>query len=424
MNRRLPAALLLLSVLAGCAAFEPKNPSPAEPPVSSGATATVRILAYNSESVRTTYLAYLRKQFPDVTIVFDYVPLEYYSGTLNAQVLSDSGPDLIEVGGETRLLAGSGMLLDLTGQPFIGRYTPKSLIPYSVQGHVYATPLQSWFEGIFYNKKLFSRYGLAPPETFDEFIALHKKLAARGVKPQIMGAQSWEPMMKQSIALVNSEFYSRPESEGFDAAFDEGKARLADGWLPAVTEWSRLIREGCLTPDMLGYSYEQALAEFAEEGAAMWESGPWSADAILQRNPEINLGMFPVPGRRKGGGWLVGGPGSALAVNKNSRNVAAALRILSATASPEAQRALLKDNEGMSSVVGVHADLGPIYSDCRAALEAGRIYAPWTATWTYGNPIVETYGKALQDVLAGQKTVKEALEEADALNKKLHQTFR
>lgn len=423
MKGRLPVILILLLFLAGCA-FGPKRPDSAGPPASSGAPVTIRVFAYNSESVRSTYLAYLRKQFPNVTIVFDYVPLEYYSSTLNAQLLSDSGPDLIEVGGETHLLAGSGMLLDLTEQPFIGQYSPKSLIPYSVKGRVYATPLQSWFEGIFYNKEIFARYSLAPPETFDEFIALHKKLAAQGVKPQTMGAQSWEPMMKQSIALVNSEFYSKPENGGFDAAFDEGKARLTDSWLPAVTEWSRLIREGCLTPDMLSYSYEQALDEFSEGGAAMWESGPWSVGTILQRNPDIQLGMFPIPGLRKGSGWLVGGPGSALAVNRNSSNVETALRILSSTASPEAQKALLSDSEGMSSVIGVHADLAPIYSDCKEALDAGRIYAPWTATWTYGNPIVETYGMALQDVLSGRKTVKKALEEADALNEKLHTTLQ
>lgn len=423
MNGRLSAALILLPVLAGCA-LGPKSPAAAEPPASSGAPVTVRILAYNSESVRSTYLSYLRKQFPDVTIVFDYVPMEYYSGTLNAQLLSDSGPDLIEVGGETHLLAGSGMLLDLTGQPFIGKYTPKSLIPYSVKGRVYATPLQSWFEGIFYNKDIFERYGLAPPETFDEFIALHKELAANGVKPQIMGAQSWEPMMKQSIALVNSEFYAKPENSGFDAAFDEGQARLTESWLPAVTEWSRLIREGCLTPDMLSYSYEQALDEFARGDAAMWQSGPWSVGAILQKNSDIRLGMFPIPGLQKDSGWLVGGPGSALAVNQSSHNAETALRLLSATASAEAQEALLSDSEGMSSVIGVQADLDPIYSGCEAALAAGRIHAPWTATWTYGNPIVETYGLALQDVLAGQKTVKEALEEADALNEKLHTTLK
>lgn len=423
MKGRVSAALILLSTLAGCA-FGPKRPVSAGSPASSGAPVTIRILAYNSESVRSTYLAYLRKRFPNVTIVFDYVPLEYYSSTLNAQLLSDGGPDLIEVGGETRLLASSGMLLDLTGQPFISQYSPKSLIPYSVKERVYATPLQSWFEGIFYNKEIFARYGLEPPETFDEFIALHKKLAAYGVKPQTMGAQSWEPMMKQSIALVNSEFYSKPENAGFDAAFDEGKARLADSWLPAVTEWSRLIREGCLTPDMLSYSYEQALDEFASGGAAMWESGPWSVGTILQENPDIQLGMFPVPGLQKGSGWLVGGPGSALAVNRNSNNVETALSLLSATASTEAQEALLSDSEGMSSVIGVHADLDPIYGGCEAALSAGRIYAPWTATWTYGNPIVETYGMALQDVLAGHKTVRQALEEADALNEKLHKTLQ
>lgn len=420
MKNKLPVVLILLLLLAGCSITGDQSELSGRSVSPTPETAEIRLLAYNSQSIRTTYLEYLRRMLPDISVTYEYVSMDYYGSNLNTQLLSENGPDIIEVGGETRLLAVSGKLLDLTGQSFVDQYLAASLTPYSVNSHIYATPLQSWFEGIFYNKRIFEENGLSPPATLDEFIELHKQLAADGIKPQTMGAQSWEPLMKQSIGMVANEFFSKKENAGFDLEFDAGRAYLKDNWLPAVTEWSRLITEGCLTPDMLNYSYEQALDEFAGEQAAMWESGPWSVGTILQKNPDIQLGMFPIPGTEEGTGWLVGGPGSALAVNKNSRNIEAALRVLEVTATPEAQAALLSDSEGMSSVLDVDADLGPIYSDCEEALEAGHIYAPWITTWTYGNPIVETYGKALQDVLAGQKTVEDALWEADAVNRRMH----
>jgi len=376
----------------------------------------LRLMAYNTRGTRTTYLAHLARELPDLTIHYDHVPVDYFTGALSAQLMSGKGPDLIEGGGETRLLASMHRLLDLTDEPFLAQYRQAGLTPFSVDGRVYAVPLQSWFEGIYYNKAIFAEHGLTPPATFEEWIELHKALREAGIKPQTMGAQSWAPLMKQSIGVVNNEFYARPENAGFDAAFDRGEAKLAEAWLPAVTLWSRMIEEGCLTPDMLDYSDEQALLEFATGEAAMWQNGPWSLGEVLRINPGIELGMFAFPGVEKGAGWLVGGPGSALAVNVDSPNREAALRVLAATATREAQLALIADNMGEPYLEGMQVDFGPVYAECAAALALEQIYAPWTAAWTFGNPIVEAYGKALQEVLAGSKTVEEALAEADALN--------
>jgi len=411
-------AFCLLLPGCGAAPAVQRAQTAASPPATS-----IRIMAYNNRSVRAAYLAYLAEQLPDIAIEYDYVPLEYYSSTLNAQLLSGDGPDIIEVGGETRLLAKTNCLMPLSGEAFIQKYSSAGLLPFTVDGKVYAAPLQSWFEGIYYNKAIFHRLNLRPPENFEEFIALHKALRAAGIKPQAMGAQSWEPMMKQSIGLVNDEFYSRPENAGFDAAFDAGGARLSDAWLPAVTLWSRMISEGCLTPDMLSCTYEQALDEFASERAAMWESGPWSAGAVLRENPDIELGMFPIPGTQDGEGWLVGGPGSALAINNNSAHKEAALRVLSLTATPGAQQKLIEDNQGQSYLGGMEIKLDPIYADCEDAILGGRVYAPWTTAWTYGNPVVEAYGKALQEVLAGTKTMRQALEEADSANERVRSSM-
>jgi raffinose/stachyose/melibiose transport system substrate-binding protein len=175
---------------------------------------------------------------------------------------------------------------------------------------------------------------------------------------------------------------------------------------------------GCLTPDMLNISYDQALSEFASGGATMWESGPWAVNDIIHINPGMaeDLGMFPIPGLTEGPGWLVGGPGSALAINAKSKHMKQALEVLDLTATPEAQQALIKDTAGSSFLVGVSADLGDIYADCKAAFQAGNVYAPWVSVWDYGNAVVEEYGRSLQEVLAGKKTIEQALKDADNIN--------
>lgn len=407
------ALLLLAAIFAGCSNDEKGGESKGE----GDGVVKLRMMGYNPESTRATYLKYLDEKLPNLEITFEFVALDNFNNVLNSQLQAGEGPDIVEVGGEVKLLAKANHLLDLSDKEFVGKYTDSGLIPYTSEGNVYATPLQSWFEGIFYNKDIFKENNVEVPNTWDELIAISKKLSENGVTPQIMGAQSWEPLMKQSIGIVNNEFYGKEGNSEFDEKFNVGEAKLADAWLEGVTEWAKIIDEGILTQEMLGLSYDQALDQFATGKAAMWESGPWAVETILEKNADINIGMFPIPGIEEGDGWLIGGPGSALAINAKSKHIEEALQVLEVTATEEAQLALIKDNAGSSFLEGVEVDLGEIYKDSEEAFKAGNVYAPWTAAWLYGNPIVEAYGKSLQEVLSGTKTVKEALEDADTVNK-------
>ncbi len=437
MKKRLAAAAvcaaMVLGALAGCAgggtggssagtasSGESKSES-----ATTGEPVKLRMMGYNAESARATYLQYLDEQLPEIEITFEFVSQDNFDNILNSQLQAGEGPDIIELGGQTRLLANANYLLDLSGEEFITKYAEAGIQPYTVNGKIYAAPLQSWYEGIFYNKKIFAQNNLTVPKTWDEFIALHKTLADLGIKPQTMGAQSYEPMMKQSIGLVNNEFYADTANKGFDERFNAGEVKLSESWLPAVTEWYKIIEAGCLTQDMLGLSYDQALDEFATEKAAMWECGPWAVETIKEKNPNLDFGMLPIPGTDPTkAGWLVGGPGSALGINAKSAHIAEALKVLEITATEEAQRALIKDNAGSSFVKGVEVDLGEIYADCEEAFKQGHVYAPWTAVWTNGNAVTEGYGKSLQEVLAGSKTVEEALSDADKINEDLREALQ
>jgi raffinose/stachyose/melibiose transport system substrate-binding protein len=390
-----------------------------------GEVVKLRMMAYNAESSRATYLKYLAEQLEGIEIEFEFVSTDNFDNVLNAQLQAGEGPDIIEVGGQTKLLASAGYLLDLTEQFFVSNYVEPGILPYTVESKVYATPLQSWYEGIFYNRQIFADNGISVPKTWDEFIQIHKTLAEKGIKAQTMGAQSYEPMMKQSIALVNNMFYSTNASKDYDEKYNNGEVSLAHEWLPAVQEWYKIIEEGCLTEDMLGLSYDQALDEFATGNAAMWESGPWAVSTIMEKNPDLDLGMFPIPGPEADkAGWLVGGPGSAFAINAKSEHIEEALKVLEITATAEAQQALVKDNAGSSFVKGVEVDLGDTYVDCEEAFKEGHVYAPWTAVWINGNAITTGYGKSLQEVLAGSKTVEEALTDADRINDDLRATMQ
>lgn len=381
---------------------------------------TLRMMAYNAENTRATYLKYLEEKLPNVKIEFEFVAQDNFDNVLNSQLQAGQGPDIIELGGQTRLLANANYLLDISEYDFVDKYTDAGVQPYTVNGKVYATPLQSWYEGIFYNKRIFKENGIEVPKTWDEFLNVHKILSDKGIKPQTMGAQTYEPMMKQSIGLVNNMFYSDSANSSFDEKFNKKESSLAKDWLEPVKEWYKIIEQGYLTQEMLGLSYDQALDEFAMEKAAMWECGPWAVETIKQKNPDLDFGMFPIPGLNADEpGWLIGGPGSAWGINAKSENIDAALKVLELTATEEAQKALIKDNAGSSFLEGVSVDLGDIYKDCEEAFKAGHVYAPWTAVWINGNAVTEAYGKSLQEVLAGTKTVEQALKDADMTNSDL-----
>ncbi|MCJ8014113.1 sugar ABC transporter substrate-binding protein [Paenibacillus sp. KQZ6P-2] len=388
---------------------------------SNGKQQELKLMIWDKEEQIKGALDLFKEKHPEIKLDISFTDNKQYDNILNTKLASGSGPDVFEVGAQIRNLAAANFTLDLSDEPFISKYQESGLSSFSYKGKYYGVPWMSWVEGIFYNKTAFEKAGITQvPTTWDEFLQDHAKLKQSGIKPQTMGAKSWEPMMKQSLDLVNAGFFSAPANKDWNAKFSDKEANMSGTFDKYLEKWSEIVKQGYLTPDMLGMDPDQALDEFATGKAAMWESGNWSVNTIKQKNPDLDFGFFPIPAI-EGKPWLMGGPGAAWAINKNSKAIDAAKTFLEFWSTPEAQLAAQKTYGGGIFLKDVTAPLDPAMDGAKEALAEGRIFAPWNE-WFGAQAIILEYGKGMQNYLAGGGSLSDVLKNADKKRNEMFET--
>ena len=145
----------------------------------------------------------------------------------------------------------------------------------------------------------------------------------------------------------------------------------------------------------------------------MFCSGPWDYDAIMEKNPELQLDMMPFYGTKESAGWLIGGPGCGFAANASSKNLDAVKKVLAAISTTDGQNALWQNNQGGPSYLnGVEFDLPEAYTSVAGALAAGNVYCPWNE-WGSAAGAHETYGTEMQSYLLGAQDLSTTLQTVD-----------
>ena len=233
------------------------------------------------------------------------------------------------------------------------------------------------------------------------------------------GLKSWEPMLKNSMAFVTAEYLSTDAGKDFGEKYRNGEATLDGTWNQYVEKWTEMISEGIYTTDMTGIDHDQALEQFATGKAAMFCSGPWDLEAIQSKNPDLQVDMMPFYGTKESEGWLLGGPGCGFAVNENSANKDAAMKVLEAISTVEGQKAMWENNQGGSSYLeGASFELPEAYASAATALDAGNVYCPWNE-WGIAAAVHETYGTEMQSYLLGSQDLSTTLKNVDAATQEL-----
>ena len=227
------SVLLILSVfLAACAqeateapeVEQPAGEEPeAEPTAAEGEPVTLRVLTWqNPPTVEFVegFIEEFEAAHPNITVDYSVVNANDLQ-TVTQTRLTANDIDVVAMFGFSNAaqpymsevepqawqqLIQAGLLMDLTGQPFIDNYDEASISQAgTVDGKVYQINLgRVSYSGVYYNKDMFAELGLEVPTTWDELVAACETVKENGYECMTNGGADGWPIFVGAYGLLGS----------------------------------------------------------------------------------------------------------------------------------------------------------------------------------------------------------------------------
>lgn len=299
--------------------------------------------------------------------------------------------------------AGSWMAAGLISPVTPSKKTVESIDPlawkaWTIGGKAWGYPLSIEAVALIYNKDLVP----TPPQSWDEVIALDKKLSPQG-KRAIMWNMTEIYYSYGLISAAGGYAFKRNPDGTYDAQ-DTGVANA--GSIRGVETMMSLIKAGVLPRTT---SYAEAEAGVNEGRVAMMFNGPWGWPNL--KKSKINFGVAPFPKiDGKQGGPFVGVLGAMVASGSKNKDVA-----------NEFLENYLLSMDGLKAM-NAHVPLGvpankAFYNELKSdPLIAGTYAAAQSGTPMPNNPEMTRFWTAmlaaLQNITQGREGVKDGLERA------------
>ncbi|GHA21318.1 ABC transporter substrate-binding protein [Devosia pacifica] len=245
---------------------------------------------------------------PDVNIEFQFLENEAFKAKLPTLLQSNEAPDMFYTwgGGVLEAQSQTGAIRDITAAmdendgEWRSSISPAAVDGLTIDGKVWAAPIQSGVVSFFYNKELFEEAGVDGEsiETWDDFLAAVQALKDAGITPIAGGGGEKWPIHFYWSYLAMREL----GQEGFNTA-KNGEGFMGEGFVAAS---ENLIELGELDPfqeGWLGATWPETQAVFADGRAAIILSFENTATPQNQANAatdgeglaQDNIGRFPFP---------------------------------------------------------------------------------------------------------------------------------
>ena len=368
----------------------------------------IEILLHKVEinEIMNTMIAEFNKEYPDVKVVLN-APGDT-STVLQARAVANDMPDIVTFTYNNSDLAyvRDGFYLDLTDQAFMQNVTDSALESNKIDGKNYYLPYISNAYGVYYNVDIFEANDIAIPTTLDELYAACEKLQAAGITPIAFSDQELWTLGHLGDRLMGLVF----DDDGTlfeEIAAGEASATEHEGMREVAEIYLKLHEYG--QPDSLGVGYEQAISAFANGEAAMMLQGTWLLSLVKSANPEMNVDVFPLPGRTADETRVGINMNLGFAVSESSENQEAALAFLSWMSDPENAQ-MFADMEGSTSLIKGVEVATPEFAKMSELISAGKSFVIPRGYWAPS--MVNELQNALQR-LVSSKDVDQFLQEID-----------
>ncbi|WP_442950907.1 ABC transporter substrate-binding protein [Paenibacillus sp. An7] len=257
---------------------------------------TIKIFQYKVEIAEAfdRLITEYETEHPDINIEIETVGGgSDYGAALKTKFAGSEHPDIFNVAGYRELDTWIDSLEDLSGEPWVNDVLDVAKEPMTKDGKLYGQPLGLEGYGFIYNKDLFKQAGITElPKTLSQLQAAAQKLQDAGIIPFSNGYQEWWVLGNHN---VNVPFANQADPVAFVQGLNEATEKIPGN--PVFEDWIKLLdltlqysNKNPLTTD-----YNTQVTTFATGEAAMMQQGNWTQVQIDGINPDLNLGILPMP---------------------------------------------------------------------------------------------------------------------------------
>ena len=357
-------------LLASCAPAVPQEVSEDGPSLTGEIGGKLTVWGWANPWLKATSELFV-KQHPNVT--FDFVDMSWQDTHQKFAVASSAGtgaPDVLSIdGAQLQNMVYTGGLLNITE---VMKDQVKNFPEYKIaeasddKGNIYAVPWDIGPISLFYRKDIFEANDVVPPETWDEYIAIGQKLAAKG-----------SYMMSLSLTTPNPQdvsFFQKLLWQAGGSYFDRATGAVIldnEAGLKAMDMYAKIAFSGItidvppFTPAWFGAWKEDKLV--TEPGAG------WMLHVFIDNVKEGDNGFGQwriadyLPAFEKGGTPTSNLGGSNVAVTTQTKNAATAVAYALFTCASA-------DGQVTMANMGTFPSFYPAYQDERMLNETAGVY--------------------------------------------------
>lgn len=343
---------------------------------------------------------------PGLRVEHSFWENQSYKIKLKVAMFGGEGPDILfNWGGESQLIySRAGLLYDLTrdlGEDKWG-LSPGMFATHSHEGRIYGVPLFPSAQVVWYNKKLFARYGWQTPQTWPEFLSLCGRIKAAGYIPVAMGGREPWTILYPYMYLVD-----RLAGSGLYLAAKARRERFTHpDFIEAFRFLQHLAEQEYLPAEVLSLNYMEASQLMQQDKALMMFMGDWEyqrlTDQMRRDFDKWDFFPFPVIPGGKGSSKSIVGAVAGFSIKKSSSSQAALqfLRFLSSEESlTDSYRTTGKLVALATPYIEVN-DRPQIKKMAGLLAEASSLTQWWDQDLP--EPVTQTLLRTLQDLLAGK----------------------
>lgn len=346
-----------------------------------------------------------------ISVQYEPVEGDYNAGLFNALSAGTAG-DIFYIPAETAPgIIATGTVLPLNDvidtEPFIDSL----LEPFTVDGQVYGISKDFNTLAVFYNRDLFDEAGVEYPSEDDTWESFAEKL--RGVSE--LGDDVTGACFVADLARMGPFAFG----EGWQPLAEDGSTNLLDeAFVEAFTWYTDLLTEGVAAlPSDQGQDWAGGCFGTGNTGVAI--EGAWILGYLRDTAPNLQYGttFLPVGPSGEAGNYTYT---VAYGVNANSPNQEAAIRVLEAITSEEAQQWVLEQGLAIPSREALEDN--PFFQEESPEAQANRVIFEGATrgnvqSYQFGNvgtDFATPINTAITAVATGQAEVTPALEQAQS----------